>query len=690
VASSGVPELDNALGPGFPDRSVILVSGPTGSGKEILLYDFLQSSLGEQGNFCLYISTLSVDELCQDFWAHGIDLSRNASPPFWYTKGEGGDLKLENDLVKLSFEIKEILAKNAKRKIRIVIDALSSLLMSFSPEAVYKFLDQLLLEVKKYNSVLVATLEDGMHQPQVKAAIEQLFDGVLEFQTDLQDGGEVCFKVKKMRGVRIVNSTIRMPSTSTQEINTAKQVLSPKVVRVAVLPFSNISPEGNDEYFADGITDEIISTLSNISGLRVISRTSMLGFAKTTKRIQLIAKELGVSCLVEGTVRKWGNEVRISVQLIDGASEEPLWTSRYDRKLDDIFSVQADVARQVAESLSVKLSIKEQTRLDKRGTRNITAYTLYLQGRKLLAEFSAVAFRQALEKFELAVKEDSNFASAFAGIGMCCVAMGGWGLSETQESYRRGKEAITTALRLDDSNSEAHAALGRLLYYYDYDYARSELEFRKAIELNPSYAFAHYGYAVCLIMLERMEEALMELDVSQELDPLSSLSLATKAVVLMHVEREEEAFNLMKKGLELYSSSSLLNAMIGMYYASKAATDEAVLHFKASLELDPNNSIALAGLGYTNAISGRRQDAQAIIERLKIMGKKVSTSGFIATVFAGLNERDRFFESMSKAIEERGMNAFFYVVNPLTHSMKSDERYAVMLSKLRISYRATN
>jgi TolB-like protein/KaiC/GvpD/RAD55 family RecA-like ATPase/Tfp pilus assembly protein PilF len=686
MASSGIPELDHVLGSEYPDKSTILVTGPTGIEKEAIGYKFAFSA-SIQSDLCLYVTTLSVSEVSQDFRAFGIDI--NPAKLVWFAR-EGGDLKFQNDLAKVSFEIKEILKKNPGRKIRIVLDVLSALLMLNSPETVYRFLDQLLPEVKQYNTILVATLEGGMHQPQVVASIEQLFDGVLELKPRVNSEGQqigTLLQIKKMRGVSLKDSA-RSMVFSQQKQNASDLVISGvsfhEKNRIAVLPFSNISPDRADEYFANGLTDELISRLSVIAGLRIIARTSVLGYAGTIKRIPVIGKELGVGSILEGSVRKAGNSLRITVQLVDASSEERLWSGVYNREILNIFSVQAEVAENVAKALKVKLTNEELSRVERQETQSISAYVLYLQGREKLGEFSGQGFNEALTRFKMATLEDPHYASAFAGMALCYAAMGGWGFSHPEISYRSARETIDRALELDSEIAEAHAAFGRLLYYHDFDYKHSENEFKKAIELNPSYAFAHYGYAICLTLLGKLSEAISELDMSLSLDPLSPLTLFTKASVLFHMGRQVEASELLQEGKKLYPSTAMGYAIAGTLAASQSRLAEAMKSFEEALRLDPVNLIASSGLGFCYAISGQVDKATELIENLERSAEKVSSAGFIAIIYAGLNDSDKFFKWMDRAIDERGMNAFYLIINPLILAMKQDPRFQQALHKMNV------
>ena len=294
--------------------------------------------------------------------------------------------------------------------------------------------------------------------------------------------------------------------------------------RIAILPFANMSPDPNDQYFADGMTEEIISTVSGISGLNVISRTSVMGYKGTTKKVEEIGKELKAGSVLEGSFRKAGNKIRVTTQLIDVAADRHLWAQNYDRNLDDIFEVQSDVAKQVAEALKVRILSAEKERIEKKPTENTAAYTLYLRGRSIWNRRGLEDLKKAMEYFELAVKEDPAFALGYVGQADCASLLRGWGFNQ-EEYLAKAKAMAEKALRLDPTLAEAHATLG-LLCHTDYDLRRAEEEYRRAIELKPSYATAHQWYSALLHAELRWDEALREIEKAAELDPLSGVIIS--------------------------------------------------------------------------------------------------------------------------------------------------------------------
>jgi TolB-like protein len=292
--------------------------------------------------------------------------------------------------------------------------------------------------------------------------------------------------------------------------------------RIAILPFANMSPDPNDEYFADGITEEIISTVSGISGLKVISRTSVMGYKGTAKKVREIGRELEVGSVLEGSFRKAGNRIRVTTQLINVADDEHLWAQNYDRNLDDVFEVQSDVAKQVAEALRVRILSSEEERVGRKPTESTAAYTLYLRGRNLWNKRGLEDLKKAMEYFELAVHEDPSFALGYAGQADCFILLRtNWNI-DPEENLAKAKAMAERALQLDPALAEAHTALG-FVYRAEYDLRRAEEEFRKAIALKPSYATAHQWYFWVLRSELRWDEALKEIEKAVELDPQSGV-----------------------------------------------------------------------------------------------------------------------------------------------------------------------
>ena len=373
--------------------------------------------------------------------------------------------------------------------------------------------------------------------------------------------GEVYNQVKNKSDVSFVSLEPKSLKNVTEPIQVYKTVMpwtkptpSKEVVtfprdRIAILPFRNMSPDPNDEYFAEGITEEIISTVSGISGLSVISRTSVMKYKGGGKDISEIGRELRVGSVLEGSFRKAGNKIRVTTQLIDVGDDRHIWAQNYDRNLDDVFEVQSDVAKQVADALRVRILSPEKERIERKPTESTTAYALYLKGRYYWNKRILENVKTALEYIELAVHEDPGFALGYAGISDCCLILRDWGV-EPEANLERAKAMANKALEFDPELAEAHASRG-LLLLNEYDFAQAEEEFKKAIELKPSYASAHQWYSNLLRYQMRLNEAREQIEKAVELDPLSPVIHINHGMYYMSRKDYGSAIEPCRKAVEL-------------------------------------------------------------------------------------------------------------------------------------------
>ena len=354
--------------------------------------------------------------------------------------------------------------------------------------------------------------------------------------------------------------------------------------RVAVLPFANMSPDPGDSYFADGITEEIISTLSGVSGLNVISRTSVMGYKGTAKRVKEIGSELEAGSVLEGSFRKAGNRIRVTAQLIDVRDDRHVWTHSYDRNLDDVFGVQTDIAKQVSDALRVRILAPEIDRIDKKPTESTKAYNLYLHGRYHLNKRGIEDINRAAEYFAQAVKEDARFALGHAGLADCHELLAGnWGI-DTKGNHERAKIEAATALDLDRDLAEAHATRG-LILYHDYDFKGAEQEIKKAIELKPSYATAHQWYFHVLKAESRWNEALKQIERAVELDPFSQIINLNHADYYESTRDYDKALELNEKALELDLNFATAHFQLAVTYAKMKRSEDARRESKIGVEL---------------------------------------------------------------------------------------------------------
>jgi adenylate cyclase len=452
--------------------------------------------------------------------------------------------------------------------------------------------------------------------------------------------------------------------------------------RIAILPFANISPDPADEYFSDGMADELISVLSKIKGLRVVARTSAMRFKGEKATAGRIGQELKVGSLIEGSVRKAKNRVRITVQLVDTQSEEQLWTDTYDRDLEDIFSVQSDIAHQVAKALELQLGVRDSSALRREQTQNPEAYSLYLKGRHHWNLRSENDVNRAMKYFEEAIGRDSQYAPAYVGLADCYSVLGTYGYRRGFVVYPRAKELAEKALSLDESLAEAHASLGETLMWYYYDWTRAGLEFDKALELNPSYATAHMWRATHHTALGRFNDALIEAKRAVELDPLSMIVLTDAAKDLYLARRYDEAISEYRKSLQVDPEFPIAHKGLAEVYSQKGMHDQAIKEIERAIALSERSIFILDDLGYIYARGGKREDATKVLEDLTKLASDHYVSAYgRAVIYAALDEKEKAIAWLEKAYEERSFLVYLKV-DPAFDPLRKEERFAILLGKL--------
>jgi len=454
--------------------------------------------------------------------------------------------------------------------------------------------------------------------------------------------------------------------------------------RVAVLPFANISPDPRDGYFADGLTEEMISALSEVKGLRVIARTSVNHYKETSKTVAQIGNELGVSFVLEGSVRKAGNKVRVGAQLIDVESQEHIWSNQYDRNLNDIFSIQSDIAKKVADSLEVTLLKGERARIERKDTESTVAYVAYLKGRTLLHDRSEKAIKGAKEQFELAVREDAGYSKAYSGLADTYMILGDYLFSPFPSSLEEAKKHIRKALELDPNLAEARVSLANYLMY-SYDFVGSENEFRRAIELNPSYASAHHWFAGTLDQLGKIDEAFAEVMLAEELDPLSSAITLSAVYRFILTRTFDEALKRIRKLSEIDPEGLLVAEAWMAYHFVRKEWNDALLYLKRMIEADPDDPYLDMDLAYIHAVTGKRNEALLLVEKLKAVPESARIKGnFLAFVYAGLGDLDECFRWLDYAYDRREIFIGWFRRYPLLENVRSDKRFGELLKRARL------
>jgi TolB-like protein len=451
--------------------------------------------------------------------------------------------------------------------------------------------------------------------------------------------------------------------------------------RIAILPFVSMSTNPDDAFLADGVTEEIISTVSGIGGLKVISRTSVMGYKGTTKKVKEIGRELEVGSVLEGSFRKAGNKIRVTTQLINVTNDEHLWAQNYDRSLDDVFEVQSDVAKQVAEALRVRILTPEKERIEKKPTESAVAYTLYLRGRSIWNQRGLENIKKAMEYFELAVKEDLGFALGYAGQADCAVMFPDWGL-DRGENLAKAKAMAEKALRLDPELAEAHATLG-LVRLDEYDLRGAEEEFKKAIELKPSYATAHQWYMWVLWAELRWDEALREIANAAELDPLSGIIMLNFGMYYFWrrdfskaVEKCRVAVDMGYEGAhgylaDAYGGMKMFEQMGKEFEASARYVQDAFPGIRTFLEV------------LSAYFKGDKETVRRLLPELEAHPEKTgATATDIARYHFYLGDNDEGFEWLERAYSKRDAGPLYIRSEWELDGVRTDPRYLDLLKRL--------
>ncbi len=452
--------------------------------------------------------------------------------------------------------------------------------------------------------------------------------------------------------------------------------------RIAILPFANISPDPADEYFSDGMTDELIAVLSKIGGLRVVARTSVMRFKGEKATANRIGQELKVGSLIEGSVRKSKDQVRITVQLVDTESEVQLWTETYNRNLQDIFSVQSDIAQQVAKALEVRLGVRENSALRREQTQNPEAYSFYLKGRHRWNLRSENEINRAIKYFEEAIGRDPGYALAYAGLADCYSILGYYAFRRPVAVYPRAKELAEKALSLNESIAEPHASLGEVLMQYFFDWKKAGSELDRALELNPSYATAHFWRATHHMALGRTDDSLTQVRKAVELDPLSMIILTDAARNLYLARRYDEAINQYQRSLDVDPNFPIAHKGLAEVYAQIGKYDEAVSEIERAIALSGRSIFILDDLGYIYARAGKREDARKVLEDLdRLANDEYVPSYGRAVICAALGNKEDAMNWLEKAYDERNFLVYLKV-DPAFDTLRKEERFLSLLDKM--------
>lgn len=489
--------------------------------------------------------------------------------------------------------------------------------------------------------------------------------------------------VKDLKHIRRPMSVYRIEVTHTKR---ASRQTKPGGKRLAVLPLENISANAADEYFSDGMTDEIISTLSQITDFRVIARTSVLRYKGTRIGIAEICRELGVESVVVGSVRKNDDDLRISVQLVDADKEEPIWSQVYDRKFEDVFAIQTDIAKKVSESLKVRIAGADTKGMERKEMGSMEAYTHYLRGRYFLAKRTEGDLGKAAESFRRAIATEPAYAAAYAGLADTLSVLALLEFRAPRDVLPEAMMAAERAIELDDRLGEAYTSRGLVRFQYEWDWERAEADFEKAISLNRSYAPVRHFYADFLKAMGRFDEALEQIRFAQELDPLS-LAINTGVGHVLYLSRKyDDAIEQYRKTVELDPAFLQARLWFGRPYLQKGLHDEAISELKEAVRLSSRSTIALSMMAQAFASSGKRTEALELLSELKGRSRSRYVSSYwIAAIYNALGDNDEVFTWFERAVRERSSWLVWINVEPRFDRLRSDDRFKALLRSVKLA-----
>jgi serine/threonine protein kinase/tetratricopeptide (TPR) repeat protein len=460
-------------------------------------------------------------------------------------------------------------------------------------------------------------------------------------------------------------------------------VVAPEIKSLAVLPLENLSRDPEQEYFAQGMTDELITSLAKISALRVISRTSVMRYKGTHKPLPEIARELNVDGVIEGSILQSGDRVRITAKLIQAKTDRHLWAKSYERDQRDVLALQDDVARAIANEIKVKLTPQEQARLTSACPVNPEAHEAYLKGRYEWNTRTEEGLKKSLRYFEQGLAVEPSYAAAYSGLADSYMILWNNGFLGPDECIPKARAAALKAIEIDDNLAEAHTSLAYLMGNYDWNWIASEREFRRAIELSPSYANAHHWYALQLASMGRHEEAIEEIKKARQLDPLSPRINANVGGNLYQARQYDQALEELNKALELNPNDTVTHSLLGLAYLQKGKKQEAIAELLRANQLIGNKGGTPLVLAQVYAFAGERDQARKMLEKLETQAKRryVSPSQ-IGLIYAALGERQQAFAWLERAYEQRDSLLLVLKVDARFDPLRSDPRFQDLLRRV--------
>ena len=458
---------------------------------------------------------------------------------------------------------------------------------------------------------------------------------------------------------------------------------SKRIESLLVLPLKSPANDPEEAYFADGMTDALNARLAGVSALRVISQTSSLRYKGTDKPLSQIARELNVDGIVEGSVLRSGDHIRINVQLVRADGEKRIWGQTYERNVRDVLALQSEVTRAIVNEIQVKLTPGEESRLAHVRPTNPEAHVAYAKGRFYWNKRTEEGLRKAVEFFGEAIDKDPGYALAYVGLADSWVPRAWYAYLPAKEAFPHAKEAVTRALELDPDLAEAHTTLAFINLYYDQDWAAADREFRRAIQLNTNYANAHHWYAEYLSLVGQHEAAIREAERARELDPLSSIINTWVGSRYFFARRYDMAVEQYRNVVELDPEFVPAHLALGQAYEKTKMFREAIRELETAVRLSGGSPVYMASLAHAYGVTGRRSDALRLIDDLnKLASRRYVASFDVAIAWLGLGDNERALASLEKAIEDRSPRVLFLMVEPRFDPLRSDPRFQAMLKRV--------
>lgn len=498
----------------------------------------------------------------------------------------------------------------------------------------------------------------------------------------------VKFSLKKLFIPVLVVTALVIVAVIAWQFLLKKEPLSvlPSKPSIAVLPFEDLSQQKDQGYFCDGLADELINRLTKIESLKVPARTSAFSFKGKELGIKEIGKQLNVEMVLEGSLRKAGNKLRITVQLVKVSDGYPLWSEKYERDEADIFALQDEISLAIVDNLKVKLLGEEKAKIVKHYTENLEAYNLYLQGRYFWNKRTEEGLKKGLDYFQQAIEKDPNYALAYIGLADSYIILPDYSSFPPKEAFPKAEIAANKALEIDNSLAEAYASLGSIKRDFHWDWTGAEKDFRQAIELNPSHATAHHWYALTLVSVARFDEAIKEIKRAHELDPLSLIINRNIGTVFYYARQYNHAIEQFRKAIEMDPNFSYAHGYLGCAYLKKSMYKEALTEMQKEKEISRTwNPRVEAWLAIAFVKMGKKSESQKVLDELiKRSAQTYVSPYYIALVHFALGENNQGFKWLDKANEKRDNWMRYLKVDPLLDNVRGESRFKTLLKKMNL------